>query len=481
MSRMVTRFSTAAAGVATLVGIINLVRPADPVSAQTPPPGATVAMTGARLIDGTGAPPVEQATIVMSRGRVTAVGPAASVEIPAGATRIDVSGKTIVPGLIGAHTHIAIQRREGESAEYPGLWFDERSKLSDREQLIGDLRIWADFGITSIFSMGEDQNRGFTTPAQVMEVVKLRDEQGYAAEQGQLDRSRVFLSGVSMRGIGGEIAGQASGEECRQAVIHRTGVYRSDFIKINVSKTMTPDIYAECIDEAHKRGVKVLAHIATLAEAKGVVKANIDGLGHSVRDADVDAELISEMKRRNVAMVATLTQEESEFLYDPEPSFFKDPFFLRQEAAFRKQMEGARKFPTNVQRQPGRPTADSGRVRFAQAMKNLKRLSDAGVLIAMGTDAGGRREAIRFPGYFEHREMTHMVAAGMTPMQVITAATSGSARAMNKDGDLGTLRPGKWADLLVLNGDPLADFANLRKIDAVWIGGRKLTRPAATN
>ncbi len=480
MMRRFTRL-TAAAGLLLALGMALVPMEPEPALAQTVAPGVTVALTGARLIDGTGTAPIEPATIVMSKGRVVAVGPASSVEIPAGATRMDVAGKTIVPGLISAHTHIAIQRRDNESPEYPELWFDERSKLSDREQLLGDLRIFADFGITSIFSMGEDVNRGFSTPAQVMEVVKLRDEQGYAAEEGQLDRTRVFLSGVSMRGIGGPIPGQATGEDCRQAVVHRRAVYRSDFIKINVSKTMTPEIYAQCIDEAHQRGVKVLAHIATLEEAKGVVNANIDGLGHSVRDADVDAELIAEMKRKGVAMVATLTQEESEFLYDPEPDFFKDPFFLRQENAFRKQMEGARRFPTNVQRQPGRPTAASGRARFAQALRNLKLLSDAGVLIAMGTDAGGRREAIRFPGYFEHREMTHMVAAGMTPMQVIVAATSGSARAMGMDGDLGTLQRGKSADLLVLNGNPLTDFSNLRKIDAVWIGGRPIRRPANTN
>jgi imidazolonepropionase-like amidohydrolase len=114
-------------------------------------------------------------------------------------------------------------------------------------------------------------------------------------------------------------------------------------------------------------------------------------------------------------------------------------------------------------------------------MRNLKILSDAGVLIALGTDSGGQRHSGYWPGYFEHREMERMVQSGLTPMQVVVAATSASARVMGLEGQLGTLEPGKWADLVVLNANPLTDIRNLREIDAVWIAGRRLTRPATTN
>ncbi len=464
--------------------------------ARSAPAPAITVLTGARLIDGTGRQPIEDATVVIRNGRVQAAGPATTVPIPAGAVRVDVTGKTLTPGLISAHSHVALQRRDKVTAEYAARWFDEGTARPDRDRLIAQLRIWADYGITTIYTLGESINRGFNTPADVLELVKVRDEQVELAEQGALDRARVYMAGPAMRGAGGPIEDAKTPEEVLQSatlyaktpeegrrnVTRIANSYRVDFIKIDIDPDLPlpPPAYTAMIDEARNRGLRTAAHIETLEDARGVVNAGINALAHSVRDQDIDAALIAMMKDRGVGQIPTLMQEEASFLYETTPAFFNDPFFLRHLDAFGKQMEGL-KDPASQKQVRSDKAAQASKVKLRQAMRNLKILSDADVLIALGTDSGGQRHAGYWPGYFEHREMELMVQSGLTPMQTIVAATSGSARIMGFEEQLGTLEPGKWADLLVLDANPLIDIRNLREIDAVWIAGRRLGTPARTN
>ena len=119
------------------------------------------------------------------------------------------------------------------------------------------------------------------------------------------------------------------------------------------------------------------------------------------------------------------------------------------------------------------PAAQRYKLALEQANRNLKKLADAGVRIAMGTDTG---PPARFQGYFELLELEMMAKAGLTPRQILAAATRDAARCMNLDGELGTLAPDKWADFVVLNADPLADITNVRQIDAVYIAGNRVRR-----
>lgn len=418
-----------------------------------PAPAGAVVLTGGRVIDGGGGPPLERAALLFRDGRIQAVSQAADLAIPDGATRIDATGQTIIPGLINAHAHL----NDGDPAQ------------PLRDQLLAQLRTYAAFGVTTVHTLGDGRSAAHRAhaprlpyPWQVAEEsVRVRDEQ---AGGDQLDRARLFPSGPNL--VGATVA------EAREGVdqIAELGV---DVLKTRLDdrpEDMTPAAYRALIDQAHRRGLRVAAHAVTLEDAKGLADAGVDAIVHSVRDRDVDAELIAALTSRNVGYVPTLTRTLSLFLYETTPAFFDDPFFLRGGDAYRAEMERIRD-PELQARVRGSEQAAAARKVLAQAQRNLKLLADGGVTIAMGTDSG--TQLGRWQGYFEHVELELMVEAGLTPLQALAAATGNAARVMGLR-ELGTLEPGNHADFVVLDADPLADIRNTRRIDSVWIAGRRL-------
>ena len=407
-----------------------------PEVAQGPP---VTALTGVRIIDGTGQAPVENGAILISEGRITAAG--AGVQVPAGATTVDLAGKTVMPGIVNAHGHVQ----------------HVTETLPLRDDLVRRLQMYANYGVTTVVSLGQQQD-------DQAEVVALRDEQ----DQMELDRARVYTSGPSTRG-------HKTPDEARQAVneLADRGVDRIKFHMQGGDNAMSGETVAGLIDEAHARGLRASSHIFTLAEAKLVVEGGIDVVAHSVRDQDVDEALIEAMRSRNVGYVPTLTRDLSVFAYEETPAYFEDPFFQRGMSVYGDQvtMLSEEEYQQGVR---DNAQAQSIKAALVQANRNLKLLSDAGIQIGMGTDSGVRGNPGRWQGYFEHVEMEMMVEAGMTPMQVLVAATSGAAVVSNLD-HVGTIAPGKAADLLVLDANPLDDIRNTRQIDSVWIEGRRLT------
>jgi imidazolonepropionase-like amidohydrolase len=402
------------------------------------PAGGTIAMTGARIIDGTGAAPLEQATIVIADGRIQSVGTGNSVTIPAGATRMDMSGKTIMPGSVNAHGHLNA----------------DTSNRPVRDKLASQLRIYADYGVTTVVVLG-------TAQGELDDAVALRDTPGPVA-----GRARLFVAGTSLRNI-------QTAQEARMKVDEYAD-QKADIIKIHITggpMDMTPEVYGALIDEAHKRGLRVAAHLYYLKDAKGLLDKGVDVIAHSVRDQPVDAAFIADVKRRNVGYIPTLTRDLAQFVYETTPSFFSDPFFLTHADAYRREMTSLSS-AANQEKTKNNKEAQAIKAALQQGSRNLKALSDAGVTIAMGTDTGTNEG--QWQGYFEQVELEYMVKAGMTPMQVLVAATNGAARVMKLENRLGAIQPGKNADLLVLNANPLTDIKNTRQIHSVWISGRRL-------
>jgi len=412
---------------------------------QAPSNSGVIALTGARIIDGTGRPPLQQGTIVVNKGLIEAVGAAATVKIPPGATRVDLSGKTIIPGLINAHAHLNVQ---------------QGARLPVQDDLIRRLKTYAVYGITSAVNLG-------SRPADELEGLKLRDEQIRIV----LDRARLYTGGINAVG--------KTPEEARKSV-DRLADLKVDVIKYHINGTpndMTPDTYGALVDEAKKKSLRTFVHVFYLKDAKAAVEKGTDVLAHSIRDQNVDQQFAAELKRRNIGYIPTLTRDLSVFIYETRPSFFDEPFFRKGIALYQEEVDHLSSAATQQQIRNDKQ-AQSIKPALEQANRNLKILSDAGVPIAMGTDSGAEGNPGRWQGYFEHVEMEMMVKAGMTPMQVIVAATGEAARVTKVDPKIGTIEPGKWADVLVLNANPLDDIRNTRQIHSVWVGGNRLNDSA---
>ena len=377
------------------------------------------AFEGARVIVGDGSAPIEDAVFIVENDRLTAVGPRAAVDIPSGATRVDLAGKTVMPAIVNAHVHLALER-------------EERTE---------QLQHMAYYGAGTVLSLGHDTG---DVPFQMQDEIVP-------------DGARSLTAG---RGITAPEPGRSevpfwvTTEDEARAAVRELAAQEVGLIKIWVDdrngryEKLSPALYGAVIDEAHTHGVRVTAHVFTLEDAKGLLRAGLDAFAHGVRDRDVDDELVALWQERpNVTLVPNL----------PNPGVAMDLGWLSgtvppdelgemQEASI------------------DRPAAQE---RFGIQARNLARLSDAGVKIGFGTD-GSVPWAV-------HLEMEDMVRSGMPPADVIAAATGNSAELLQMT-DVGTLAAGRSADFIVLEANPLDDITNTRRIDAVYLRGTEVNR-----
>ena len=378
--------------------------------------GITV-FEGGRVITGDGKV-IENATVVIDGARITMIGPGRIQAAPS-ATRVSLAGKTLMPALVDTHVHTSTTAPELEN----------------------DLRRRAFFGIGAALSMGLDgtdaafAQRGKTTPG----------------------LARIFTAG---RGITAPEKGRTevpywitTEAEARKAV-QELAARKVDIVKIWVDDRdgkfpkLTPALYGAVIDEAHKNKLRVTAHIFSLEDAKGLLKAGVDSFAHGIRDRDLDDEAMALFKARpNVVVIPNM----------PDRGVAADYGWLRgsiPDGELQKIQAGATDRPQVA-------------ATWGIQARNLKKLSDAGVKIAMGTDGN--------TPWAPHVEMDDMVAAGMTPSQVIVAATRTGAEFVRL-ANTGTIEQGKMADLLVVDGNPLDDITNTRKISAVYLRGIAVDR-----
>jgi imidazolonepropionase-like amidohydrolase len=401
---------------AVVLSLVAMAGLGNPVQAQAPVAGAT-AFEGARLIVGDGSV-IENGTLVLDGARIVAAGKAADVQVPSSATRVTLAGKTVMPMLIDTHVHLS----------------------PTRDALVRDLRRRAYFGVSAALSMGMDK----------YEMLDIRNQPIAGAAR--------FLSagrGITMPEPGRLTAPHwiTSEEEGREAV-RELAEQKVDIVKIWVDtrdgkyKKLTPEIYGAIIDEAHKQGLRVSAHIFELEDAKGLRRAGVDGFAHGVRDRDIDDEFVAMFKARPTLVLTPNL---------PERGVKVDLSWLKPHlpAAEFEKLEAA--------------NSDKPREQafYGIQARNLAKLNLAGVRITMGTD--GNRP------WGPHEEMEDMVVAGMTPMQVLVASTRNSAEFL-RIADAGTLQAGMSADFMVLDANPLDDITNTRRIAAVYLRGAAVDR-----
>lgn len=431
------------------------------VSEALAQPSGPVLLKNATVIDGNGGAPLEKTDILISEGRITGVGKGLKA---GGAREIDLTGKTVMPSLVCAHAHVGTLKGTTSSAEN-----------YTRENLLRHLRKYQDYGVSSVLAMGTDRPLIFNG---------FRD----STEAGLLPGARLYSAGYGFNtpdpnpGSWMNLLLRPASPDDVPAMMDKLAAVKPTVVKIWVddhggnAQKMKPEIYQAIIREAHKRNIRVAAHLFYVEDARKLTEAGIDIIAHSIRDTEVDQDLLNKMKQKNVIYIPTLSLDEYQFIYAENPEWINDPFFKASLEPGVYEMLTDKAYGERIRNSPDYQRNISA---FKTASINLKKIHDAGITVALGTDSGAF--PVRTQGFTEHLEMELMVKAGLTPAQAITVSTRNASRALLADKAFGTLEKGKKADLIILSGNPLTDIRNTRKIESVWKEGREVSNGPLRN
>lgn len=410
------------------------------------------------LIDGNGGPVRRDAALVIEGERIRAIAGAGD-PVPSGAAIVDLEGKTIMPEMVNAHGHLGLVKgTKMSSANYT------------RQNVERQLLQYQDYGVGAVMVMGTDRD----------DIYGWRE----ASRTGTLPGARIFSAGRGF-GVAEGLPPLSMGadavyrpntpEEARQDV-RELAAHRPDMVKLWLDDfwgqypKMKPEIYGAIIDEAHQQHLRVAAHVFHEEDAQRLVDDGVDVLAHSVRDAEIPDSLIAAMKSRHVAFIGTLSLDDFMTAYGDDPAWLNQSFFRNALEPGVYEMITSPQYKQSIQTDKKTPVEQAA---LPIALKNVKKLFDAGILVALGTDSGAT--PVRPFGFAEHRELQLLVRAGLSPLQAITVATKNGAELLHASGEFGVLRPGLRANFIVLDRDPSLDIRDTESISAVWKNGKKVS------
>ena len=449
------------------------------VERQSPQSTGVTLFEGARLITGDGSAPIENSAFIVDNNQFTAVGRRGEVQIPPGAARVDLTGKTVMPTMVDLHGHIGFQNvAEGTMSK----------EMYTRENLIDHLQLLAYNGVGAMVGVGDlvsrsDLHGGRTNWGDVP--LRVRDEVVPGAALFKTAGPGIAWPGSGAQGHPSrvDVAYPVSTVEEAKAAVDDYVAMKPLFVKIWVDdrggtkKTLTPPLYRAVVEEAHKYNVPVGVHNVTLANAKELMRAGVEGWLHvpARGGEEADDELVSIVKDRiarkdhpNMWMTPSLITAWMDTQGGTRPEWLDDPL-LR--AAYSTH---------DIEEHWGNPlkkmTPDEvarARRSFESDARSAMKLRAAGITVVNGTDTGQTRFWI---GFFDHLDLESMVAMGMTPSDVIVAATRDAAAVAGVN--TGLVAAGRSADFIVLDANPLERISNTRKINKVFLRGAEVDRAA---
>jgi imidazolonepropionase-like amidohydrolase len=427
---------------------------ARPATQITQTATAPVLFEGARLIVGDRTPPIEDSAFVVENGRFSEVGRRGGVQLPRGAMRVSLAGKTVIPGLIDAHAHLGYTRGTSDAREN-----------YTRENFLDILRRYAYCGVVAVQSLGSDTG---DLPFQ------LRDE----PPQPDVAVYTTTGRGLAPPGQGPGIAvmkpapyGVTTEAEAERAV-RELAAKKVRMIKIWVDDRngtvtkLSPALYKSIISEAHKQNLLVIAHASQAADLKDLIKSGLDGSAHLGFLPQLDDELDALLKSHPRFFFTSLLGSGYRQIDPGRPSWFGEP--LLQEVVPAGQV--TRLSDQMAARPPEAPARAAER--FAQLKASVARVRELKLRVALGTDSG---PGDQFFGWGVQYELEALVAAGYTPMDAIVAGTSTAAEIVGLD-QLGAIARGRSADFVVLDANPLENIRNSRRIDRVYLRGHEIDR-----
>ncbi len=423
---------------------------------KPPEESGMTAIIGAVLIDGNGGPPITDSVVVVSGSRIRAAGSRVNTPIPAAARKINGAALFLIPGLIDLHVHVG--RRNG-----PGYVASEYT----RDRIEKNLNIYLYYGITAVRSIGADLDAAF-------DIRK-------AQRAGDIRTARLFTAGRGFTAKGGHpsqtlgnLPRQTDDPEDARRQVAELAAQQVDAIKIWVDDLggrqpkVKQAVIEAILDESRKYKIPVTAHITTLADTRHLVNNGAAGFLHMIRDTEeIDQSFLTQLRALRVPFAPTLVRQELGWLFTTNPGLLDDPDVKH---TIEPEMLAAVRAAAQ-----GRQVSPASKEEFERAKRNSRRLASSGILIGIGSDGGSGSD---LPGIMTHREMEILAEAGFSPVEVITAATRNGALTLGKAAELGTIEPGKSADLVLLKANPVEDVRNLRKIDRVMLNGEWIDRAA---
>jgi imidazolonepropionase-like amidohydrolase len=419
--------------------------------------GEVTLLRNVTVLDGTGKAVQQSRDVTIKGDKIVSI-KATSAAVPKGAKVVDLSGKTIMPQLINCHGHLGLLKGTTmASANYT------------EENIRAQLLRYETYGVAAVVVLGTDHD----------EIFALRD----ASRKGKLLGAAIYTAGKGFGvkdalppvSFGMDQVNRPLTEAEAREELKALAAKKPDVIKIWVDDSwgtlpkMKPEIYTAIIRDAHRLGLRVASHVFYLEDAKKLVGLGLDIIAHSIRDAEIDDGFLAEMKKRKVAYIPTLSLDEFAFAYQNEPEWLNSPFFQAALEPGVLQMVSSAEYKDKVRKNPNTAKEASA---LQVALKNVKKIHDAGILLALGTDSGA--QPIRVQGFSEHNELGLLVKAGLTPLQAITVGTKNAATLLKINNQYGTLEPGKKANFIVLDKNPAEDILNTRTISAVWKNGQKV-------
>jgi imidazolonepropionase-like amidohydrolase len=417
--------------------------------------GTVTVFEGARLIVGDGSPAIDDAVFLVEGDRFSQVGPRGEIEIPADAVRVDLTGKTVMPALVDAHSHIGYMKN-----------LTSGPQNYTREHILDHMYRFAYHGVAASQAMGSD----FGVMPFLLRDEILAGEHPNAARFLTAGPGLAPYSEISPNNMR-HAAYVVTTEEGARANVRELVSRGVTLIKTWVDdrggnvEPLPPSLYMAIIDEAHKNNIRVAAHATGIKHAKDLLRAGIDVFAHMI--TEVDDELVALFKEHPETSIL-LAQVGRRTIYspylDPPSSLLLETVRPEQIARLRDRVAGTT--PEALER---------ARQSWDQTVLNIMKLHEAGVRIGIGSDGGGQG-GDRFVGFTAHTELENMVAAGMTPGEAIVAGTKNGAEILGLEEDLGTIAVGKSADFIVLNQNPLEDITNSRTFDRVYLRGHQVDR-----